>query len=175
MMRSAFLILSLLSSISLFGQTNFARQFDEIVKDSTNSFRSFKSNFKQTRFTEASPDSIFYTSISLDGTSDNELLISAGEAIFMADIEDSLDEIKGKRLVNEWRDKINSVLGNGFVVAEVKSADGNPSSYGWDFTKGNLTINIGLFPHKKNSKLNWIGLAVSVFEEEETGLANKND
>ena len=69
---------------------------------------------------------------------------------------------------------VHSVLGNGFVVEEVKSSDGNPSKYGWDFTRGNVTVNIGLFPHKKNSNLNWIGLAVSVFEDEEI-LAKKTN
>ena len=163
------------SSLQLLSQSNFARQLEEIIKDSTNSFRSFKSNFKETRFTEAIPDSIFYTKVSLDGTSNNELLITSGEYIFMADVEDSLDEVKGKKILNEWRDKINSALLNGFVVEEIKSADGNPSKYGWDFTKGNVTINIGLFPHKKNANLNWIGLAVSVFQDEEEVVANKSN
>jgi hypothetical protein len=163
-----------LAPLALFSQTNFAKQLDELVKDSTNYFKSFKSNFKETRFTDASPDSIFYTNLSLDGTSNNELLIAADEYIFMADVADSLDELKGKKLINEWRDKINSVLGNGFVVEEVKSSDGNPSKYGWDFTRGNVTVNIGLFPHKKNSNLNWIGLAVSVFEDAEI-LAKKTN
>jgi hypothetical protein len=163
-----------LAPLALFSQTNFAKQLDKLIKDSTNYFKSFKSNFKETRFTDASPDSIFYTNLSLDGTSNNELLIAADEYIFMADVTDSLDELKGKKLINEWRDKINSVLGNGFVVEEVKSSDGNPSKYGWDFSRGNVTVNIGLFPHKKNSNLNWIGLAVSVFEDEEI-LAKKTN
>lgn len=175
MTRIAFIIVLMFSSIPLLGQTNFAKQLDELVKDSTNSFRSFKSNFKETRFTEVLPDSIFYTNLSLDGTSNNELLFSTGESIFMADVADSLNEAHGKRMVDEWRDKINFLLGSGFTIEDVKGIEGNPSKYGWNFTKGNLTINIGLYPHKKNSNLNWIGLAVSVFEDEETELANKND
>ena len=169
-----FITILILLPFEIFGQGNFAEQLDGLVKDSTNYFKSFKSNFKETRFTEATPDSIFYTSVSLDGTSNNELLTTTGEYIYMADVADSLDELTGKKIVNEWRDKINSVLGNGFAVEEVKSADGNPSKYGWDFTKGNVTINIGLFPHKRNSNLNWIGLAVSVFGDEEI-LAKKTN
>jgi len=173
-MRIILTILFLLPVV-LFGQTNFAKQLDDLVKDSTNYFKSFKSNFKERRFTEASPDSIFYTNSSLDGTTNNELLISPSESIYMADVADSLNESDGKIMVNEWRDKINFLLGSGFIIEDVKTIEDHPSTYGWNFTKGNLTINIGLFPHKKNSSLNWIGLAVSVFEDEETGLVNKDD
>jgi len=161
--------------IVLLGQTNFNSQLGEIIKDSTNYFRSFKSNFKETRFTEAAADSIFYTKGTLDGTSNNELLITPGEYIFMADVADSLDEVNGRKTLNELRDQINSVLGNEFNVEEIKSSDGNPSKWGWDFSKGNVTVNIGLFPHKKDSNLNWIGLAISVFEEEDKTVAKKDN
>ena len=171
-MRFLFIILFLLPLV-LFGQTNFNNQLGEIIKDSANYFRSFKSGFKEKRFTEAIPDSIFYTKFSLDGTANNELLISAGESIFMADVADSLDEFNGRKTLNELRDKINSVLGNGFDIEEIKSSDGNPSKWGWGFSKGNVIVSIGLFPHKKDASLNWIGLAISVFEEEET-VAKKN-
>ena len=173
-MRFVLVILFLLP-VALFAQPGFAKQLNELVKDSTNNFKSFKSKFKETRFTEASPDSIFYTSILLDNTTNNELLIAKTESIFMADIADSLTESKGKKIVDDWKEMVNSILGNDFSIEQVKAADGTPSKYGWLFTKGNVAINIGLYPHKKNTSLNWIGLAVSVFEQEETGLAGKNE
>jgi hypothetical protein len=171
-MRVVLVILFMLP-FAVFGQPGFAKQLSELVKDSTNNFKSFKSKFKETRFTEASPDSIFYTSILLDNTSNNELLIAKSESIFMADVADSLTEIKGKKIVDDWKEMVNSILGGDFAIEEVKTADGTPSSYGWIFTKGNVTVNIGLYPHKKNTNLNWIGLAVSVFEDEETGVTLK--
>ena len=173
-MRAVISILFLAVSVSVSSQTNFAKQLEDLVKDSTNNFKTFKSNFKETRFTEAITDSIFYTSVSLDGTSNNELLISTSESIFMADVADSLTAVQGKRMVDEWRDKINFLLGSGFTIEDVKGIEGNPSTYGWNFIKGNLTISIGLYPHKKNTNLNWIGLAVYVFEDDEI-LAKKTD
>ena len=175
-MRIAYTILLMLAiSTSLLSQTDFTKQLEGIIKDSTNHFRNFKSGFKETRFTESIPDSIFYTNISVDGTTNNELLISKSEYIFMADVADSLNEINGRKVVDEWRDKIYTVLGSGFTIEEVKKVEWNPSKYGWDFTKGNVTVNINLFPHEKNSTINWIGLAVSVFADEDEVVAKKDN
>jgi hypothetical protein len=173
-MRVVFTIL-FLAPFVLFGQPAFTKQLDELIKDSSNSFKNFKSGFKETRITGNSPDSIFYTKSYLDGTSNNELLICKGESIFMADVADSLDEFNGKRMVDDWKFRIGAILGDDFIIEDVKNIEGSPSKYGWDFTKGNVTVNIGLFPHKKNPGLNWIGLAVSVFDDEEMETVSKND
>jgi len=173
-MRVVLTILTLLP-FALFGQPGLAKQLNELVKDSTNNFKSFKSKFKETRFTESLTDSIFYTSILLDNTTNNELLIAKSQSIFMADVADSLTEVKGKKIVDDWKEMVNSILGEDFAIEVIKSTDGTSSKYGWNFTKGNVTVNIGLYPHKKNTSLNWIGLAVSVFEEEEIGMVSKNE
>ena len=71
-MRIAFIIFLFLLTISVSSQNSFARQLNQIIKDSANHFSKFKGNFKEMHNT----DSVFYSIITLEGTSNNDIVLT---------------------------------------------------------------------------------------------------
>ena len=161
-MRVAFIITLLLFSNSLFSQNNFAKQLNQIVKDSANHFGRFKGEFKEMR----DKDSVFYSLTILEGTSKNDIVVAQILTQYRCEIIDSVNERKGKAIVDEWHEKLLNVLGSRFNAEKAKIVSWTPVKYGWSFKKGNTWIDIGLLPVNVNSTKCFVSLAITYFSED---------
>jgi len=161
-MRVAFILFLLSFSSLLFSQNNFAKELNQIIKDSANHFSKFKGGFKEMR----DNDSIYYSKITLESTSENDIMITQTMTLYRSEIVDSVNERHGKKVVDEWCQKVNSVLGGRFKPEKLKIESWNPVKYGCSFKNGNTWIDIKLFPISINSSRYWVSLAVTQISED---------
>ena len=161
-MRIAFIIFLFLLTISVSSQNSFARQLNQIIKDSANHFSKFKGNFKEMHNT----DSVFYSIITLEGTSNNDIVLTQVLAQYRSEIIDSVSERKGKTMVDEWHEKLIGILSGKFKSEKVKAASWNPARYGWSFNNGDTWVDISLLPVSQNSTKYFVSLAITHFSEE---------
>ena len=148
----------LLISISGYSQNSFSKNISLIVKDSANCFKNIRADFRELR----DNDSIFNSKIIIEHTQKNELLTGEMLCMFMAIIADSVKLKSGKKTADEWKDKVFSVIGSGFVLEETKIVNWNPSIYGWDFRKGNVSIGLRIFPYPQQTNLSWVAFDITV-------------
>lgn len=160
-MRTGFILLLLSFSNSLLSQNNFARQLKEVLKDTSNCFRSFKSDFIEAAVFEGIIDSTFKTKITIEGTDSNYLFISERHCMIVGRI-DSVKEKRGRKIIDEWKEKISSILGAGFYSSEKEITPYNPSKYGWILERGNVSIDLSLFPHGIGASIYWVDISVSI-------------
>lgn len=146
-MRIVFLYAFLLVSISLTAQSNFQKQIGNIIADSANNFRKFRG---QPKLFKEDSDSVFISTIQIEGTKDNEIyrLDTLGWS-YSALIADSVKTNKGEKICNEWKGKIEMILGARFVIKKHEIKNYNPGNYGWRFSNKNLIIRIIMMPISK--------------------------
>jgi hypothetical protein len=140
-MKVICLVVSILFSGIAFSQNNFQNQLKSLINDSASCFKSFRSGFEQAKGT----DSIYNSSVILDRTTKNNLFVTPTACVYFSKIAESMKKRQVRRIVDEWKDKISSALGNVFSLTAVKKTDSNSAIYGWDFEYGNLSIVIGLY------------------------------
>ena len=122
-----------------------------LIKDSANRFKTFKAEFKEL----TSDDSVFYSSFNLAGTTDNTISISNWTSTYVMDnyfaaIGESIPENRGRKLADEWKDKLFASLSNQFQLTEIKSKK-YPSDYGWSFERGYFSIDIRYLSRRKGA------------------------
>ena len=128
----------LFSSIA-FSQNNFHNQLKSLVKDSANCFTSFRTGFEDSKGT----DSIFNSSVILDGTTKSNLFVTEAVCVHISRIAEAVKKRQGRRIVDEWKSKISAVFDNIFKLTAVKNS--NSANYGWNFEYGNLSMSVRLF------------------------------
>jgi hypothetical protein len=149
-MRGMVFLICLFFSIHSEAQANFGTQLKLLIGDSANGFKNFKAAFKELQET----DSVFNSSIQFEETKKNDIIFSKGMSMYMAIVKDSVKEKQGKKIVDEWKDKILPFVGSSFKLKESRIADWNPAVYGWKFERGNVYIDIILYRDKySNSSL----------------------
>lgn len=139
-MRVFSLFVSILFSDFAFSQNNFHNQLKSLVNDSAKCFTSFRGDFKQLK----ESDSIYHSSFIFDGTAENNLFVTPTACVYISKIEESVKKRRARRIADEWRDKINSVIGNIFALTAVKKTSSNSLVYGWDFEYERLSITVGI-------------------------------
>lgn len=151
----------LLISVSLIGssQEKFTKDLTTVISDSANHFFFIRGSFRELQ----GIDSVFGSKITIEGTKENDILSSGKMTIYRAIIVDSVNERKGKKLIEEWQQKIASCLGTSFKVEKSKVVYWNPTKGGWIFRRGNIQVSVDLFPHGSNSSLFLIVLGVTDF------------
>jgi hypothetical protein len=142
------LLLLICFPVPAFSQSDFAKQVKAIIADSSNRFLRFKGAFDKI----IDSDSIYLSSITLEGTTKNDISISDKTSMYFTWIADSVKEKQGKRIVAEWRDKILNILGSKFKEKKIEIVSYNPAVDGWMYTCGNLSIDIALFPQRTSSR-----------------------
>jgi hypothetical protein len=150
--RTISYIFSLLICSGVIAQTSFEKQLSLIIKDSTNRFKSFKAGFKY----QIGNDSVFYSAFNLEGTSDNDVVISNEQSAYimdsyMAEIAKSTTEKQGAEIVDEWKSKISAIVGNSFQLTKLNNMK-YPLNYGWHFEHGYFMIDIVYIPRKGKTK-----------------------
>ena len=154
--------LLILISAKLFAQNNFTKELESIIKDSTFCFKSLRGDFKELQGT----DSIFNSIIKLEGTNNNDILLSETICMYMGVIADSVKEKQGEKIVDLWRNKIYSLVSGSFRMEEIKIVKWNPAKHGWKFERRNLWIDITLYPFKnKTSSLCFVGFSVTYLKD----------
>lgn len=157
-MRIAFIFFFLTFSSLLLGQNNFAKQLRQVINDTTNHFEKFKGSIRETSDTE----SIYYNSlITLEGTSDNLVSIHRLICSYSADIADSVTKNKGKKILDEWKIKLMSILGSGYKIEKGISGFSKSFIDGWRFYKGNFAISISLYQHFYDKSLYVVTLFIA--------------
>ena len=86
--------------------------------------------------------------------------------LYRAVVIDSITEKSGRKIVDEWQEKIKAVLGQTFTLGKTRIVSWNPSKYGWKFSQGNVSVSIDLYPYNMNSKLYWVCLGITYFSLE---------
>lgn len=162
-MKPLYLVAALLISFNSFAQDGFAKQFKEIINDTANGFLAFRGEVTlKGELKTGDPYAGYRSLVTLEKTSKNNIHYMSGFALsiysYNALVADSVSEIEGKNICNEWKDKIALLLENGFVV---KKYEGMPllGKYGWNFYKGELNISIDLLPIE-TTDLNSVGLVI---------------
>ena len=150
-------IIPLSISSLLLGQNNFASQLNQIIKDSANHFKKFRGDFKEL----VDHDSIFYTTTTLEGTRENDILVTQRMSLYRCEIVDSVNERRGKTIVDEWHQKLIGFLGPRFNSEKTKIKSSSPVKYGWNFKKGDTWIDISLLPVGLHSSKYYVSLAVT--------------
>jgi hypothetical protein len=161
-MRIAFILFLLLSTSSVFSQDSFAKQLNQIIKDSANCFSKFKGDFKKIQ----DNDSLFYSTITLEGTKENDILVTKILTQYRSEIIDSISERKGKTTVDEWHEKLIGILSGKFKPEKTRIVSWSPVKYGWNFKNGDTWVDISLFPVSTNSHKYFVSLAITHFAEE---------
>lgn len=163
-MKIVYLIAALLIPFNLFAQNGFAKQFSEIINDTANGFPAFRGEVTvKGELGTRRPYAGYRSLITLENTSKNDIKYMSGSVLslfsYYALVADSVSEFEGKNTCNEWKDKIASLVEDGFVI---KKYEGNPfwGKYGWDMSKGELNISIDL-SSIENTDLNRVTLSIS--------------
>lgn len=146
MMKALAITACLLFSCSVFGQENFAKQLRKIVADSSNMFRSMRTLHS---FGDHG-DSTWRTMFQLEGTKDNEVETDDTTAIYSAMLVDSFKRKKGENICDELKNTIAMAL-PAFTVSRYEVVDYKPSSYGWNFRKGNTLITVNMMGKPKDN------------------------
>ena len=160
-MRIAFTLYLIPISNLLYSQNNFAKQLSQIIKDSTTHFSNFRGDFKEMH----DNDSVFYSTITLEGTRENDVLVSQVLTQYRSEIIDSVNERKGKIIVEEWYKKLVGVLGGKFIPEKTRIISWSPVKYGWSFKNGETWIDISLLPVSVDSARYFVSLGVTRFSE----------
>jgi hypothetical protein len=148
-MKIAFILFLLVLANSVLSQDSFAKQLKEIIKDSTNHFQKFKGTAKEMPDAESS---YYNSTINLEGTKENWVMIHRSVCSYSADIADSITKNKGKKILDAWKIKLESILGGGYKIEKNKLLD-NLFSDGWNFKRGNFSISIMLSQHLYDKSL----------------------
>lgn len=150
-LRIFFIAFHLAACFSGFAQNEFEEQLNLIIKDTSNRFSGFKGKFKGF----FGNDSVFFSVTNLAGTDSNTVMISNDESIYIldsyfADIARPGSPNQGKKLADEWKDKLFNFLGKNFEMSRLNSRIGK-NEYGWRFERGLFFINIVYIPKQKES------------------------
>lgn len=97
-------------------------------------------------------DSVFYSAFNLEGTSDNDIVISNEQSTYimdsyMADIAKSIQKKQGIKIVDEWKSMISAIVDNSFQLTKLNS-NKYPLNYGWHFEHGYFMLDIVYIPRK---------------------------
>ena len=153
-MKTIVLLLVLISLQSK-GQTNFERQLNKLLANARNNFQQF-----QGELSLKESDSAYQSTIQVDGTKRNEILLMKEIAVYSAIINDSLKMKQGQKIADEWKNKLTSLIGGQFQLAPLKIVAWNPANYGWKFSKDDIWVDITVFP-LNNSKFCMVALNVT--------------
>ena len=156
-MRNVLLPLFLLLTFQTFSQTNLSKQIRNIIADSSHDFRNYKSFFLNLQ----DKDSVFASSITIEHTKENDIFYSDEMVLYQAIVIDSVRMGNGKKVIDEWKNSLQEILGGKFNIELVKIVEWNPSQYGWRFERGNVSISINLFHRGLNSKIYFVSLGIS--------------
>ena len=143
------IVFCLFSCTYCFAQTGFEKQLNLIINDSSNRFKGFKGEFKG--FFEN--DSVFISALNLEGTDSNTVMISNDESVYildcyLADIARITSDKYGRKLADEWRDKLDNILSNNFEMSKLESRI-YKDQYGWQFERGFFSISVVYIPKRK--------------------------
>ena len=154
------------SSYSVFSQSNFAKELDQIIKDTSNHFQKFKSSVRENSETESS---YYNSTIILEGTKENWVIIHRSICSYSADIADSVTKNKGKQILNDWKMKLISALGTEFKI-EKNQGLGNQFIDGWKFSKDNFSVSLDLSQYFYDKSLYGVRLFISNVHPTPKGL-----
>lgn len=157
-MRIAFILFYLAFSSLLFSQNNFTKQLQQIINDSANHFQKFKGLIQETPLETES--SYYSSTITLEGTNNNLVIIHRSICSYGANIADSVTKNKGKKILDEWRIKLMSVLGTGYKM-EKDQGLANLFIDGWKFNKNNFSVSLNLSRYFYDKSLCGVTLFIS--------------
>jgi len=159
-----FLLLALtLLSVICFAQSNFAKQVKAIIADSSNDFRSFQGSFKELQKVASKADSVYTSILTISDTRENDIVVTKEIALYRAVVIDSVTEKRGKKIVDEWVEKISPILGSSYKLDKTELASFRPTKYGWEFKKGNMSVSLDVYPESERSSKYWVSFGIAYF------------
>ena len=137
-MRTAFILLLLLLTNSVFSQDSFAKQLRQVINDTANHFQKFQGTVKEVSDTEST---YFNSTLILEGTKENTVINHRSICGYDARIADSVTKSKGKKILEDWKIKLVSA---GFNMVTRNVRKDSQFIDGWYFSKGNFSLSIDL-------------------------------
>ncbi len=136
-------------------QDNFQVQFISLIRDAEIGLVNYRGNFKKLSLS----DSVLNSRIILEGTTNNEILVTGNKFHYMADVADSLNKKRGMKLADDLKGRVSQLLHSNYIISPLKIEIWNPAIYGWRFKHNGITISITLY--KRDSSPNhFIKLAI---------------
>ena len=138
-MRIVLLLLFISTGITATAQDNLSRQLQLIIKDTTTHFQKIKGPLKSFIM-----DSVFHSTLTIEGTKSNELDYSPYKAYYTAFIIDSTTTETAGKLFDQWMSKLTKALGPLFRKKEGRPAEGFQSFHvkSYQFEYGGLYITL---------------------------------
>ena len=160
-MRIAFILSLLLFTNLLFGQNNFANQLRQIINDTASHFQKFRGSIKEIPEILESETSYYHSTIVLEGTNENLVINHRSICSYTTDVADSVTKNKGKKILEEWKSKLFSVLGTGYTTEKTKLGLDDTFVEAWRFIRGNLSVSIYLSQYFYDRSFYRVTLSIS--------------
>ena len=119
-----------------FSQLQLKVQLKTVINDAANEFHTYRGGLKATQ----DDDSTYYSTVVLEGSKDNEIEIISDRLIhYHAYISDSATKKGAKKLVEKWKEKIQSAV-PGFKMTTIDYKAGKRKTNGYRFSKLTRTL-----------------------------------
>jgi hypothetical protein len=154
------LVIFLLSAVfvSASAQTDsriFFSQLMVVFSDLDKNFEYLKGDLKET----AETDTLFESTIALEGTRDNTILRSQDVNAYQALISDSTSAEGAQFIMKAWKEKLTNVLTGSFSrLGEAYRSEDNAAITGWEFASDRVSVL--LLQHKTEEGWYWINLVI---------------
>jgi len=157
-MRVVLLLLFISIGINSLAQENLSKQLQLIIKDTANHFRKINGPLKSYLL-----DSVFNSSLTIEGTRKNELQFTPYRAIYSADILDSASTETASKVFDLWVSKLIKAIGTSFQHKEGHAYGtlSNSRIKLYVFTCGGMSITLDHSLNLYNNKLHKVGLILS--------------
>ncbi|MBL7743241.1 MAG: hypothetical protein JNN00_07150 [Chitinophagaceae bacterium] len=162
-MKIVIFIWLLFVSFFVSAQNELAKQLYTVISDSTNYFKSFRGAFIMLE----DGDSVFASNSEIQGTRKNDIRVAKDMVLYRSVVADSIKERQGGKIIEHWKMDLEGILHDHFKVEKTKTVEWNPSKNGWKFMKGNILVNIDLYPYSISSSLYWVLLGITLFHSEQ--------
>lgn len=167
------LLFSMVSfSCLTFSQLQLKVQLKNIVNDAVNDFRAFKGGLK----TSQEGDSTYFSTVVIEGSKDNEIdVIAERMTQYHAYLADSANKKEAKRLVEKWKDKIQTTVPE-FTITTIDYTSGTRKTLGYRFTKPGQTLCTVSIVYSKREidDYYWVLLAVTKQGKETINAGDRN-
>ena len=119
-----------------YSQLQLKVQLKAVINDAVNEFETYRGDLK----TAQNDDSTYYSTVILEGSKDNEIEIISDRLIhYHAYIAESASKKAAKKLVENWKEKIQSAVPD-FKMTTIDFSRGKRKTNGYRFSKVTRTL-----------------------------------
>jgi hypothetical protein len=130
--------------------SQFATQLKKVIADAPADFESYRKEKVQ----EIGSDVVYASKMNLQGTTENKINRFSDGSSFMATIASVLSEKQAKTQVDEWKRRLESILGKGYEVMPYRNDNKESLSEGYILIGDKNTLTIDYINYKNEQNYN---------------------